>query len=115
MKDWVLYILIGLLLIEPVFMVIKGIRGPSKNEWAGGNGCNFVKWFGFKSPCCIAHDKAYKEGGWVIARMGADWDLFTCVAKQGVTGAILAIPIFVFVRIFGPIAFQYGKKREIKE
>lgn len=93
-------------------VVIKGIRGPSKNPWVAGNGCNFVKWFGFKSDCCTAHDKAYKQGGWVIARLKADLKLTWCV-RHSLFGLILAVPMFVFVFLFGGWAFQYGKKREV--
>jgi hypothetical protein len=46
----------------------RTIFGRNNQTWEGGNGCGFVKWFGFKSPCCIEHDRDYKAGGYVIAR-----------------------------------------------
>jgi hypothetical protein len=105
--------LIALVLLEPAMMGVRKVFGRNNQTWEGGNGCNFVKYFGYKSPCCTPHDHAYKEGGWWVARWNSDVDLFKCVWHSGKLGKVMAPLMFVAARIIGPISFQYGPKREV--
>ena len=109
---YVYYALIIAVVIELALMTIKGIRGPSKNLWAGGNGCNLI---GGKKrePCCTPHDHAYKQGGWIGARWDADAALFSCIWGQGASGKFIAPVMWVGARYGGPFAYQYGKHRDI--
>lgn len=85
------------------------------------SGCNLFN-SNVRYDCCVDHDKAYTRGGFFIARFKADWNLMSCIwkkSKTGVTfrvrtvGKLLAIVMFLGVRLFGMFDFEYGKKRNI--
>lgn len=107
-------LLIYLSAAEIAALVIKGlIIGPNIKPWKGGNDCNLVRIFGLKSPCCIEHDHAYKEGGWMIARLKADLALAGCIFQSGLFGIFFAPIVLVGVRLGGMWFFQWGKKRTV--
>ena len=109
---YVYYAIFAMVLLETVFFIVKGIRGPSKNPWAGGNGCNGIRIKRYDTTCCTAHDHAYKQGGWIGARFDADADLLACVWKQDKLGKLAGPYMFLGAR-YGSFAFQYGKHRDI--
>jgi len=86
----------------------------SRRKWGTkpfkSSGCNVVP-EGNWGECCIDHDKRYREGGWFLARLRADWELFKCV--WGNKNPFAAMLYFIGVRCFGMWAFQYGKEREL--
>jgi hypothetical protein len=76
---------------------------------------------GFWGYCCKLHDLAYEIG---VERAKADWDLLMCVASSasssgdawwmGLVALVMAILMFVTVRILGWLYYPHKKtKREI--
>lgn len=112
---YVYYAIFIAVLLDVGVGIVKGIRGPSKNPWGHGNGCNVVskKIAERYDVCCTAHDKNYKEGGWFGSRWDADAELTNCVFSHDKLGKVMSPLFFVGTRYGGPFAFQYGKKREL--
>src|SRR5687768_11296116 len=107
------------LLIIPLYLVVSEIIAAairSRRKWGDkvfkSNGCSGL-WIpeGNWGECCTFHDKAYREGGWAIARLKADIELFKCIASN--KNLFAATLYFIGVRFAGMYAFQYGKKREL--
>ena len=73
------------------------------------SGCNVFN-NSTRESYCIEHDKAYGRGGWCIARWNADWKLFKCIWKSN---KILAVIMFLGIRLFGAFEFEYGRKRKL--
>lgn len=113
---WQTYFYLYFVLSEPIAILLRRlVIGQNTKPWQGGNGCNFVKLFGMKSPCCKEHDRAYKQGGWFFARIDADWKLFKCVARGGIFAKIFSPLVFVGARLGGMWSFQYGPKQNVPE
>lgn len=102
-------VILSLIFLELVGILLHCFRDYSTKIFTS-SGCNV-----FNSPLregyCIEHDKAYGRGGWCIARLKADWTLFTCIWKHNKP---LAILMFLGIRLFGMFEFEYGKKRKLK-
>ena len=105
-----------LLIIAATLVVMEALAAAirSRKKWGTkpfeSSGCNVVP-EGNWGECCVEHDKAYRTGGWAVARLKADCALFMCVLRN--RNPFAAVLYFVGVRFAGMWAFQYGKKREL--
>lgn len=106
--------IVALVLVSLAVMEVVAALIRSRKIWGGvpfkSNGCNVVP-EGNWGECCIEHDKAYRSGGWFIARLKADIELSRCIARN--KNLFAAGLYFVGVRGWGMWAFQWGKKREL--
>jgi hypothetical protein len=104
----VLIILLSVVILEVLGVILQSRKDYSHKIFTS-SGCNV-----FNNPhteeYCIEHDKAYGRGGWCIARFKADWNLFKCIWKKR---KLLAIVMFLGIRLFGSFEFEYGKKRKL--
>lgn len=109
MKMTVIIVVAYLVLSEAIAAAIR-----SRKKWGGkvfkSSGCSMVP-EGNWGECCYSHDVAYRRGGWAIARLKADIELFKCIWSN--KNPFAAVLYFVGVRFGGQFAFQYGKKREM--
>lgn len=103
--------------IIPIYLVAAEIIAAlirSRRKWGTkpfkSSGCNVVP-EGNWGECCVEHDKRYREGGWAIARLKADIELFLCIASN--KNLFAATLYFTGVRFAGMWAFQFGKKRAL--
>lgn len=95
-------------LMETIGILIGTRRDYNKTFTSSG--CNVFN-NPFRETYCIEHDKAYGRGGWVLSRLKADCKLFKCICKNNI---IVAIIVFLGVRLFGMFEFEYGKKRKLR-
>lgn len=103
----------------PIYLVVAEIVAAairSRKQWGGivfkSNGCSglFIP-NGNWGEACVEHDKRYREGGWAIARLKADFQLFIGIARN--KNLFAATLYFIGVRFAGMWAYQWGKKREL--
>jgi hypothetical protein len=108
-----------LLIIIALYLVVSEIIAAairSRRKWGDkvfkSNGCSglFIPQ-GNWGECCQTHDANYRRGGWAIARLKADIQLFKCIASN--KNLFAATLYFTGVRFAGQYAFQYGTKREL--
>ena len=108
MKYFILF-LISIPIMEVVAAIIR-----SRKKWGTkpfqSSGCNLIP-EGNWGECCVDHDKRYREGGWFLARLRADWELMLCMFQNG--NPFIAILAFIGERVLGMWYFQWGKERSI--
>lgn len=107
----ILKLTVALVALEVLGVIYRRLfrKGPSTIKFVS-NGCTGTP-EGNWGECCIEHDRAYRTGGWFLARLKGDTELSLCILKNH--NPFAALVYFVGVRLGGMFAFNYGKKRTL--
>ena len=70
-----------------------------------GNGCDFWP-DGLYKVCCDAHDIAYTNGGNILDKLVADWNLASCVLPY--SNLLNTILMFIGVTVGGLLVYHWG-------
>lgn len=102
-------VILALALVELIAALIRS-RMTTFDGIMNSDGCTGVP-EGNWGECCFDHDRAYKEGGWFVARFKADWNMMLCIGEN--KNWFAAVVYFLGVRCVSMWFFRYGKKRKL--